>query len=183
MHHWHVCDIRNCTILGDKNEHDWEVTIIKEATQNEPGKKRFVCKVCGFEKEETYASTSYVTKEEFEKATSQSSFANVTCLVKVNDELKTTLEFANGYVRINGLCESENSEKWYSSYGIANIFDGIAFEDLSFDQPTRTYFCKLNEKTVAVQFADKAVSVITVTENETVTKYEFSSYGETKFEN
>lgn len=55
-YHWHECteaDLHESEVHGDEIPHDWELSeVLKEATCAETGTEKYVCTVCGAEKEE-----------------------------------------------------------------------------------------------------------------------------------
>ena len=82
--HWHDC-IGNCGSSIDKAPHAWdEGTITQEADEETTGSRRYVCKVCGKEKIETFeydsslGATTTVREDQMKRAFDRERFRNVT---------------------------------------------------------------------------------------------------------
>ena len=182
LNHWHSCGVRNCTVKGSKGAHEWDKgTILVEADQTTSGTKRFVCKVCAYEKVESYTATAQVTRKEFEKAISRDAFTCVTYeAVTLGD--CAIVKIANGYVLYKGSVAEDNAENKHGSYYLASELDGIDFDSLEYDKSARAYLYKQGGVIASLQFADGHLCVFSITRNGVTAKYKLSSYGRTSFE-
>lgn len=182
-HHWHSCQVKNCTVKGSKGSHTFgEGEIIKEANQSLTGVKRFTCSVCNFSKEEEYRAKATVTEQEFVNAITQSAFSNVTYTV-TSDEQQYTILIADGKVKYGDMVDGDTKDLWCGSYGIAGNFIGISFGDLTYEEGSRAYIYEDASRKLSLQFADgKIVSFVIDNMAQDKLSFVFSSYGRTVIE-
>ena len=82
-HHWHECD--GCNEKVDLGEHDWEETVLIEATPTEDGVMHYECKGCGMDRVEEYSITT-VTEEVWNTALNLNSFDNIKLIAQTEDQ-------------------------------------------------------------------------------------------------
>ncbi len=187
MNHWLACGVEGCTVKGSKDAHQWDGgEILVESNPVTTGKKKFTCTVCSYEKEESYRALATVTEAEYLAAVTGEAFENVTIQSYFEGEHVFEIKIADGLVQVGDVTAENNSENPCGSYKMAQIFNGIDYEALSYDEETRAYFCDTPTARYTLQFADgKVYSVVMMKAQggEAVTeKLIFTTYGRTVIE-
>lgn len=193
LFHWHSCLFDDCTVLEGKNAHIWdEGKVVLEASNQQAGKKVFTCVICAQSREQIYHLGSTVTEEQFEGATEEKAFKNMTVAYKELSSDGDTVremkvEYANGWIQYTekgevrqsiDVKERELSTKWLSQT-LAEYSNG--FSSFTYDENQRIYSHTQNGRTVNIQFTDGKINFISIIEDDKAISMTISLVGKTDF--